>query len=56
MYIPEALSVFVVSHDAFWAIGGTIEGRMYIWQVIKTLLCVKSKSIKDFIWKFSICS
>ncbi|KAG5518789.1 hypothetical protein PMAC_002760 [Pneumocystis sp. 'macacae'] len=33
MYVPETLSSFAVSHDVCWAVGGTIKGKIYIWQI-----------------------
>ncbi|KAG4305411.1 hypothetical protein PORY_000967 [Pneumocystis oryctolagi] len=36
MFVPEALSVFTLSHDVCWGIGGTSEGKLYVWQVTDT--------------------
>lgn len=31
--IPEPLSAFTVSHNVYWAAGGTSQGRLYFWQI-----------------------
>ncbi|KTW28903.1 hypothetical protein T552_01531 [Pneumocystis carinii B80] len=33
MVIPEILTAFAVSHDVYWAVGGTIQGKIYVWQI-----------------------
>ncbi|KAG4301786.1 hypothetical protein PCK1_001762 [Pneumocystis canis] len=33
IFLPETLSVFTISHDTYWAAGGTSQGKLYLWQI-----------------------
>ncbi|QSL65180.1 hypothetical protein MERGE_002485 [Pneumocystis wakefieldiae] len=33
IFLPERLTAFAVSHDVYWAVGGTLDGKIYLWQI-----------------------